>query len=97
MPKNLDASFLQYGVRKDDMALLEILARERGLDFGWTLGLLKSVHAEKIKNDDLDDKALEKIIEQSLQRLPSDNELLFYSDDGGDNGNSGKKVGVKKR
>lgn len=78
MRKTLDNTFIQYGIRKDDMALVEMLARKHGLDFDWVQSLLKSLHAEKVKNEELDDKTVERIIESALERVRKSEELSFY-------------------
>jgi hypothetical protein len=79
MRKALDNTFIQYGIRKDDMALVEMLAHKHGLDFDWVQSLLKSLHAEKVKNEELDDKMVERIIESALERVRSGDELSFYA------------------
>lgn len=78
----LDNTFIQYGIRKDDMALVEMLAHKHGLDFDWVQALLKSLHAEKVKNEEPDDKTVEKIIESALERIRKGEELSFYGASG---------------
>ncbi len=91
MRKALDNTFIQYGIRKDDMALVEMLARKHGLDFDWVQALLKSLHAEKVKNEEPDDKTVERIIEAALERVRSSNELSFYDASSGTPKKRGKK------
>jgi hypothetical protein len=55
-----------------------MLARKHGLDFDWVQALLKSLHAEKVKNEEPDDKTVEKIIESALERIRKGEELSFY-------------------
>ncbi|MFY7999503.1 MAG: hypothetical protein ACOVSW_12975 [Candidatus Kapaibacteriota bacterium] len=78
MRKTLDNTFIQYGIRNNDMALVEMLARKHGLDFDWVQSLLKNLHAEKVKNEEPDDKTVERIIEAALERIRTANELGFY-------------------
>ena len=68
--KGLDITFVHYGIRKDDMNLIEALCTEHSLDFDWIKeSLLKEFHESKIKNQELDDKGIEKIIEKALIKI----------------------------
>jgi hypothetical protein len=47
-----------------------VLCTEHQLDFEWVKEeLLKEFHERKIRNQDVDDKVLEKIIEKALSKL----------------------------
>ena len=78
-PKTLDNTFIQYGIRSDDFVLLEMLAQKHGIDFGWLQTLFRTLNTEKARHEDLDDKALERMIESALQNIRADGELKFYS------------------
>lgn len=68
--KGLDTTFLHYGIRKEDIALIEILCAQHDLDFDWVKeDLLREFHERKIRNQELDEKAIEKIIEKALQKI----------------------------
>ncbi len=68
--KGLDTTFVHYGIRKEDMGLIEALCTEHQLDFDWVKEeLLKEFHEKKIRNQDLDDKAIEKIIDKALTKI----------------------------
>ena len=68
--KGLDTLFVHYGIRKEDMAIIEALCREFNIDPDWIReDLLKIYHEKKIKNQELDQKALVKIIEKALQKI----------------------------
>ena len=77
--KSIDTTFVQYGIRKDDMALLETLCVEYRIDVDWMRELLRTVHVERLKHEELDDKAVEKLMEQVLNHLRTSGELKFYS------------------
>ena len=65
--KGLDTTFVHFGIRKEDMDLIEVLCTEHKLDFDWVKNdLLKECHEKKIRNQDMDDKGIEKIIEKAL-------------------------------
>ena len=68
--KGLDTTFVHYGIRKEDMDLISVLCTEHQLEFEWVKEeLLKEFHERKIRNQDMDEKALEKIIEKALSKI----------------------------
>jgi hypothetical protein len=78
VPKSIDNTFIQYGVRKDDLSILEILAEKHHLDFGWLQTLFRSLNTEKLKHEDIDEKTVERLIESQLNNIRTDGELKFY-------------------
>ena len=68
--KGLDTTFLHFGIRKEDMSLIEALCTDHQLDFDWVRDdLLKEFHEKKIRNQDLDEKSLEKLIDKALSKI----------------------------
>ena len=68
--KGLDTTFLHYGIRKEDMSLIEALCTEHQLEFEWVRDeLLKEYHEKKIRNQDIDEKSLEKVIDKALSKI----------------------------
>ena len=68
--KGLDTTFVHYGIRKVDMDLISVLCTEHQLEFEWVKEeLLKEFHERKIRNQDVDEKLLEKIIEKALTKI----------------------------
>ena len=68
--KGLDTTFVHYGIRKEDMDFISVLCTEHQLEFEWVKEeLLKEFHERKIRNQDVDEKALEKIIEKALSKI----------------------------
>jgi len=68
--KGLDTTFIHYGIRKEDMSLIETLCTQHNLEFDWVKEeLLKEFHEKKISNHDMDDKILEKLIDKALQKI----------------------------
>jgi hypothetical protein len=68
--KGLDTTFLHYGIRKEDMSLIEALCIEHQLEFDWVREeLLKEYHEKKIRNQDIDEKSLEKVIDKALSKI----------------------------
>lgn len=76
--KSIDNTFVQYGVRKDDLAVLEILAQKHGIDFGWLQTVFRGLNTEKLKHEDMDDKTVERLLESALENIRTDGELKFY-------------------
>lgn len=68
--KGLDTTFVHYGIRKEDMDLISVLCTEHQLEFEWVKEeLLKEFHERKIRNQEVDEKSLEKIIEKALSKI----------------------------
>jgi len=69
--KGLDTSFLHYGIRKEDMGMMEALCIEHDLEFDWVKEhLIKEFHEKKIRNQEMDEKNVEKVIEKALLQIP---------------------------
>jgi hypothetical protein len=55
--KGLDTTFVHFGIRKEDMNLIEALCTEHQLDFDWVKDdLLKEFHERKIPSLSLEFK-----------------------------------------
>lgn len=68
--KGLDTTFVHYGIRKEDMGLLEALCISHKLDFDWVRDdILKEFHERKIRNEEVDEKVMERIIEKAIQKI----------------------------
>jgi len=68
--KGLDITFVHYGIRKEDISLIEALCTDHKLEFEWIKeDILKEFHERKIKNEDMDEKSIEKIIEKALLKI----------------------------
>lgn len=52
------------------MGLIEALCTEHQLEFDWIRDeLLKEYHEKKIRNQDIDEKSLEKVIDKALSKI----------------------------
>lgn len=70
MNKGLDSSFLHYGVRKQDLAVIAELCKKHELDEDWvTNELIKAYHEQKVANIELDEKTVGKIISKALLKI----------------------------
>ncbi|MGY2134426.1 DNA modification system-associated small protein [Hymenobacter sp. HD11105] len=69
MNKGLDATFVHYGIRKDDLALINRLAQEAGLPEDWLDGVLKAYHEKKVRNEPLEDKDIQRLLNEQLDKI----------------------------
>ena len=68
--KGLDTSFVHYGIRKTDMDLIAALCGKHELEFDWVREeLLKGFHDKKLKDQEIAEKGIEKVIEKALQKI----------------------------
>jgi hypothetical protein len=68
--KGLDSTFLHFGIRKEDIQLIETLCEKHELDFDWVKDfLIKEFHEKKIRNQEIDDKTVSQIIDKALQKI----------------------------
>lgn len=70
MAKGLDQKFLHYGIRKEDLDLIEALCEKHHIDFDWlSEDILRKYHAEKVDKIEMLDSDAEKIISDAIQQL----------------------------
>ncbi len=68
--KGLDSTFVHYGIRREDMSLIEALSLQHGIDADWLRDdVLKEYHERKLRATDLDERGVEKLIEKALGKL----------------------------
>ncbi len=71
MKKGIDATFVHYGIRKDDLPLIETVCAAHNLDFDWLKDdILKRYHEDRIQQgDEFGAKQVEKIIEKAVGKI----------------------------
>ena len=70
--KGIDKTFLHYGVRTEDMHVIEELCKERDFDIDpvWLQEqILKPFQAERNKNGLMDEKNLAKLLKRALKNI----------------------------
>lgn len=68
--KGLDTLFVHYGIRQEDMDVIEKLCAKYEVDSEWLKEyLLKTFHEMKTRNEDLDEKSLKRMLEKGLQKM----------------------------
>ena len=70
MAKGLDIKFLHYGIRKEDLSMIEAICDAEQIDFEWlSEEILKAYHAKKVDVIEIDDAATEDIIRAAIQKI----------------------------
>ena len=70
MAKGLDNKFLHYGIRKEDLSMIESICGAAQIDFEWlSEEILKAYHAKKVDVIEIDDAATEEIIRAAIQKI----------------------------
>ena len=72
MAKGIDQKFVHYGIRKDDLAMIESICDQEGIDFEWMSDeILKAYHAKKVDVIEIDDASTEDIIRSAINKIQS--------------------------
>ena len=70
MSKGLDNIFLHYGVRKEDMTLIEQSCRDNDIDENWLKEeILKPYNEERNNQNVVEEKKLMKILKKALKNV----------------------------
>ena len=70
MAKGIDQKFVHYGIRKDDLAMIESICIQESIDFDWmSEEILKAYHAKKVDFIEMDDISTEDIIRSAINRI----------------------------
>jgi hypothetical protein len=72
MNKGIDNKFVHYGIRREDLAMIEALCDAEGIDFDWlSEDILKAYHAKKVDVIEISDSDTEEIIRAAIQKIKS--------------------------
>lgn len=70
MRKGIDSTFLHYGVRREDMALIEQSCQDSGINAEWIKeSILKPYNEERNNQNFVEEKKLVKIVKKALKNL----------------------------
>lgn len=70
MAEGLDNHFVNYGIRKDDLAIIQALCQQEHINFDWLKDeILKEYHKCKVTNIDINDADVENVINKALQSV----------------------------
>lgn len=68
--KGIDQKFVHYGIRKEDLGMIEAICETEGIDFDWlSEEILKAYHAKKVDAIEIDDATTEEIIRAAIQKI----------------------------
>lgn len=66
--EGLDNNFVNYGIRQDDLRIIDALCQQKNLNFDWIKEeILKEYHKKKVTNIDITDSDTEAVINKALQ------------------------------
>ena len=72
MKKGIDGTFVQYGIKKEDMQLIEAACMAEGIDSEWVKEyILKPLNEEKNQSNSnsLIEKDVAKVLKQAMKQL----------------------------
>lgn len=70
MAKGIDQKFVHYGIRKDDLSMIEAICDAENVDFEWlSEEILKAYHARKVDVIEIDDSSTEEIVRAAIQKI----------------------------
>lgn len=68
--KGIDQKFVHYGIRRDDLSMIEAICDSENIDFDWlSEEILKTYHANKVDAIEIDDTTTEDIIRAAIQKI----------------------------
>ena len=70
MRKGIDSKFLHFGIRQEDLNIIEAICEKNEIDFYWlSEEILKAYHARKVDVIEMDDAETEQIIRTAIQNI----------------------------
>ncbi len=69
MKKGLDRTFLHYGIRQEDMNIIEDAARNADIDPDWLKETILKPYNEARNEEAIDEKRLRKILNKALKEV----------------------------
>lgn len=70
MKKGIDTTFVHYGIRKDDLSMIENICEEMEIDYEWlSQEVLKAYHAKKVDLIEMSDTDVEGIVRSAINKV----------------------------
>lgn len=70
MPKGIDQKFVHYGIRRDDLQVIETLCEKHEIDVDWIEEMvLKAYHEKKVDVTDISDADTESVIRHAIKKI----------------------------
>ncbi len=68
--KGIDQKFVHYGIRRDDLSMIEAICAAEGLDFDWVSeDILKAYHVNNVDDIEIDDASTEEVIRTAINKI----------------------------
>lgn len=70
MAKGIDQKFVHYGIRRDDLQVIETLCEKYEIDVDWMEeNVLKAYHEKKVDVTDISDAETENVIRNAIKKI----------------------------
>lgn len=70
MPKGIDQKFVHYGIRREDLQVIETLCEKYEIDVDWMEeNVLKAYHEKKVDVSDISDTETESVIRSAIKKI----------------------------
>ena len=70
MAKGIDSKFVHYGIRQDDLVIIEAICAKYDLDADWIKeNILRQYHARRVDVIEMSDEETEAIIKSAIQQI----------------------------
>ena len=69
MKKGLDRCFLHYGIRQEDMNIIEHVSQQADVDSEWLKEYVLKPYNEARNKENIDDKHLRKLLNNAIKKI----------------------------
>ena len=69
MKKSIDRCFLHYGIRQEDMSIIEQVSQQADVDAEWLKENILKPYNEARNEENIDDKRLRKLLNSALKKI----------------------------
>lgn len=69
MKKSIDRCFLHYGIRQEDMSIIEQVSQQVDVDAEWLKENILKPYNEARNDENIDDKRLRKLLNSAIKKI----------------------------
>ena len=69
MKKSIDRCFLHYGIRQEDMSIIEQVSQQADIDAEWLKENILKPYNEARNEENIDDKRLRKLLNSAIKKI----------------------------
>jgi len=69
MKKSIDRCFLHYGIRQEDMSIIEQVSQQADVDAEWLKENILKPYNEARNEENIDDKRLRKLLNSAIKKF----------------------------